>query len=823
MRKTCFFPIILFTLLITMSCGNPISAENTTAISTGVSFGVITENTITPTILPGSTKELSPFVVPTATSFPKTNPTALTAFGNTACTVTNHGGVRCWEMQVDSSSSATYANEPPPLDTGVVPPIPYDINGLTTGIADVEEACSISTAGEVYCWVPDFYYLMPQKAFGVNDAMQFLRGFNQSCYLSVSGIVKCWIADKEDAESSLFTKLPTTLKGLPNGIVSLSHCYNRSMCAITSDGKLFRWDDNDPPEYDDEYKTKVVAVDAGYAHECAIVANGGVKCWGWSNYAGQLGNGKMDPGSDSPVDVVGLDTGIVQISVGRSHTCALSVSGGVVCWGDNEDGQLGDGTIENRSAPFPVIGLDHGVQKISSGDSFSCALLSSGSVKCWGFVLPHKAADQNNPDDDTPVEIHFTEPVLSVYAMAVGYSHACAIIKKHFPNLNDRYLPKIKCWGKNEFGQLGDGTRVNRYSPVDVESSDLLMNYPPEKVVAGKDHTCALLSQGSNIICWGRNDSGQLGDGTTIDKEYPVIVAGFTGSYLVAGGNHTCSIGAPMVPELTAPTYSSPTYGVEDSREIWCWGSNKYGQLGDGTNIDRSTPVKVEGISGYFRELVLGENHTCVRLEDNSVKCWGRNNYGQLGDGTTVDSNVPVQTALHSGAMQLAAGFNHTCAWTMQNIFMECWGANQSGQLGDGTTENRLTPVEALASEREHSLYIVAGGNSTCIRNSSSGGVLRCWGGNEFGQLGDGTTLDRSIAVDNRFTNLGSSQDPTPYPGETRSGVFTFLLSGGFSCVYSHLFIICWGQNSSGQLGDGTTIDRVTASLVTPLYYDPEL
>jgi alpha-tubulin suppressor-like RCC1 family protein len=820
MRKPFLFPIILFALFIITACGNPITAGNTTAIATVSSYGVITENTTTPSIFPSSTKEISPFVVPTATSFPKTNPTALTAFGKTACTVTNHGGVRCWEMQ-EEHSRGTYENEPPPSDIDVVPPIPYDINGLTTGIADVQDTCSISTGGEIYCWDPDFYYLMPQKAFGVNDSKQILRGSAQSCYLSVSGIVKCWIADKGDSESSLFTKLPTTLKGLPNGIVSLSYCYNGSMCAITSDGKLFRWDHNDPPEYDDEYKTKVVAVDAGYAHECAIVANGGVKCWGWSNYSGQLGNGKMDPGSFSPVDVVGLDTGIVQISVGSSHTCALSVSGGVVCWGNNEDGQLGDGTTENRSAPVPVIGLEKGVQNIASGDSFSCALLSSGSVKCWGFVLPLKAADQNNPDDDAPIEIHFIEPVLSVYTMAVGYSHACAIIKKHFPLLNDHYLPKIKCWGKNDNGQLGDGTLVNRLSPVDVLNIDGRSDLSAETLAAGKDHTCGL-STGGRIFCWGSNDSGQLGDGSTVDKEYPVLLEGFIGSYLVAGGDHTCSIGGLTVPVLSTPTYSPPTYGVEQSREIWCWGSNKYGQLGDGTNIDRLTPVKVEGLSGYLSDLVLGENHTCVRLEDNSVKCWGRNNYGQLGNGTTIDSNVPVQASLHSGAMQLAAGFNHTCAWTMQNIFMECWGANQSGQLGDGTTENRLTPVEALASEGEHSLYIAAGGNATCIQNSYSGEVFRCWGGNEFGQLGDGTTLDRLNAVNNRFTNLGSSQDPTPYPGATRSGASTFLMSGGFSCVYSYLFIICWGQNSFGQLGDGTTIDRVTAALVTPLYYDPE-
>ena len=318
----------------------------------------------------------------------------------------------------------------------------------------------------------------------------------------------------------------------------------------------------------------VAAIAAGYYHTCALTSAGGVECWGWNDH-GQLGDGRQRCGdvhcsSLNPVAVAGLASGVAAIAAGGYHTCALMSGGGVKCWGDNESGQLGDGTTIDRHTPVDVSGLASGVAAISAGGAHSCAL-SSGGVLCWGY---------------------------------------------------------------NTYGQLGDGTTDMRHTPVAVSG----LASGVTAISAGGGHTCALTSA-SAAVCWGYNGSGQLGDGTTTDRHAPVAVSGLASGVaaIAPGGAHTCAL--------------TTAGGVR------CWGWNRRGQLGDGTTTGRRTPVAVSGLASGVKAIAAGNEHTCALTSPGGVDCWGWNGEGELGDWTTVTSLEPVGVIGFGGSIKCAVPY----------------------------------------------------------------------------------------------------------------------------------------------------------------------
>ncbi|MEZ4718686.1 MAG: hypothetical protein R2851_21705 [Caldilineaceae bacterium] len=245
------------------------------------------------------------------------------------------------------------------------------------------------------------------------------------------------------------------------------------------------------------------------------------------------------------------------------------------------------------------------------------------------------------------------------------------------------------------------------------------------QVVTGQNHTCILTSSG-DVQCWGRNHGGQLGNGNKTDQMTPVDVVGLASDIvkLTAGDNHTCAL--------------------TQSGGMKCWGENVGGQIGDGTTTDRTAPVNVTGMTSGVAEIIGGYRHTCAVLTTGAVKCWGTNTYGTLGDGTTTDRTTPQSVSgMNSGAVALAAGGGHTCA-LMNNGGVKCWGRNNNGQLGDGTKTNRLTPVN-VSGLAAWVAAIAAENANTCALTISGG--LKCWGRNSDGQVGDGTTTDRTTPV----------------------------------------------------------------------------
>ena len=351
----------------------------------------------------------------------------------------------------------------------------------------------------------------------------------------------------------------------------------------------------------------------GNSHTCALFAAGAVKCWG-SNGGGQLGDNNAPNESHLPVAVVGLSSGVTAITAGAAHTCALLVTGAVKCWGVNGSGQVGDADAGvNKDEPVSVVGLgtDSAVLAISAGGGHhTCALLSTGAVKCWGYNPYGQVGDRTSVDRDEPVNVSGLG--LGVRAVSAGGYHTCALFE----------TGAVKCWGYNPTGQLGDNSATNRDEPVDVNG----LGAGVAAIRGGLDHTCALTETGA-AKCWGANAFGQVGDNSTTNRNEPVGVSGLDSGVagLSGGVLHTCAL------LLTG--------------EVKCWGDNQFGQLGDNSHQGRLTPASVSALPGPAAMVSAGGVHTCALLVTGTVNCWGNNGAGQLGDGTTSDRDEPVAVA----------------------------------------------------------------------------------------------------------------------------------------------------------------------------------
>jgi alpha-tubulin suppressor-like RCC1 family protein len=368
------------------------------------------------------------------------------------------------------------------------------------------------------------------------------------------------------------------------------------------------------------------------------------------------------------ISQIGVMLWTESISTGGNHTCAI-LSGAVKCWGHNDQGQVGDATSgTNRTSPVAVSGLSSGVTKISAGYNHTCALLSTGAVKCWGYNEQGQIGDATSGTNRTsPVAVSGLSS--GVTAISTTGQHTCALLS----------TGAVKCWGHNNLGQIGDTTSgTNRTSPVAVSG----LSSGVTAISAGDLHTCALLSSGA-VKCWGHNNLGQIGDTTSgTNRTSPVDVSGLSSGVtaISAGGYHTCAL--------------------LSSGAVKCWGWNGFGQIGDATSgTNRTSPVAVSGLSSGVTAISAGNYHTCALLSSGAVKCWGHNTqYGQIGDGTLgTNRTSPVAVSgLSSGVTAISNGDFHTCA-ILSSGAVKCWGLNGQGQIGDGTSgTNRTSPVSVL-------------------------------------------------------------------------------------------------------------------------------
>lgn len=507
-------------------------------------------------------------------------------------------------------------------------------------------------------------------------------------------------------------------------------------------------------------------VAAGGRHACALTSDGGVMCWGHNN-SGQLGDGSNDDHL-TPVEVTGLAGDIVAVAAGYHHNCALDTAGRTMCWGRNLDGQLGNSQNINSPVPVTATGLSNFVAAIVAGRFHSCALMTWGGVKCWGRNANGQLGTGNTAPSSAPVGVHGLAS--GVVALAAGAFHSCALIASG----------EVKCWGRNTQGRLGDGTTQDRHEPREVIGldGDVLA------IAGGGGHTCALTSAGA-VECWGANQGGQLGNGMSTDSPVPVTSLASGAVAISAGSSHSCAL--------------------TDWSGIRCWGRNNHGQLGDDSTSNSSVPVDVAGagIGGIMlgaAGVAAGDQYSCAMTRFGGVRCWGANGVGQLGTGDNIDRDMPADVArLAMGAVAVAAGGLNTCALTTAGG-VHCWGANDSGQLGDGSIIDSDVPVE-VSELVAGSVMVAVGGAHVCAR--TGGGALKCWGYNNYGQLGVGSDDFHGI--------------PQDVPG-LGSGVIGIALGHWHSCaVTSPGDVLCWGSNYYGQVGDTTSVNRHSPTLVTGL------
>ncbi|MFE4517101.1 RCC1 domain-containing protein [Kitasatospora sp. NPDC056783] len=338
---------------------------------------------------------------------------------------------------------------------------------------------------------------------------------------------------------------------------------------------------------------------------------------------------------------------------------------------------------------------------------------------------------------------------------------------------------RLKSWGNNRSGQLGDGTRADLRTTATTVLG--LTGSEVVKIAAGGagaslGHGLALLAD-RTVCSWGVNGSGQLGDGSVFGHNAPGRVAGLTTTTdIAAGGAHSLALLADGT--------------------VMAWGQNTHGQLGDGSSADSNVPVRVEGLHKVVA-IAAGLHHSLALREDGTVWAWGHGLNGQLGDGTSASRGTPAQVTGLTGITRIAAGANHSLALagapgTANTV--KAWGYNATGQLGDNTTIHRFTPVTTQGAWSGGVTQIAAGANHS-LAVTDSDNRLKAWGQNTSGQLGDGTTVFRVTPV----TVPGLSGVRTVAAGREH----TMALSGN-STVHS------WGHNGSGQLGDGTTTDSTT-------------
>ncbi|MFM5904590.1 MAG: IPT/TIG domain-containing protein, partial [Micrococcales bacterium] len=344
-------------------------------------------------------------------------------------------------------------------------------------------------------------------------------------------------------------------------------------------------------------------------------------------------------GVSANTNVLSLLSAPIQLAAGASHSCAALADGTAKCWGLNTNGQLGDNTTVQKTSPVLVSGLT-GVSSVAAGTAFSCAVLNAG------------------------------------------------------------VSGTVKCWGLNTNGQLGDATTTQRLTPVSVANI-----VGAVQVVAGASHACALLSDGT-VRCWGLNTNGQLGDGTTVQKTSPALtsIAGLSGvTAISAGGSTTCAL--------------------LSTGAVKCWGLNTNGQLGDNTTTQKLVPTAVSGIDGTAAKataIAVGASHSCALISDGTVRCWGLNSSGQLGDNTLVQKLVPTTVKATAstnltGVTAISAGAAHTCAiiGSGSTATAKCWGSNANGRLGNGSTTNSSLPVTVTVTLTTGITAIVAGGSHT--------------------------------------------------------------------------------------------------------------
>jgi cysteine-rich repeat protein len=658
----------------------------------------------------------------------------------------------------------------------------------------------------------------------VPDWSRLATGRYHTCALLYTGAVRCWgrgesgqlgygntnnIGDDEVPASIGYVNVGGTVVQLAAG--------DSHTCALLDSGAVRCWGDgfygqlgygnsndigdNEAPASASDVNVggTVVQIVAGGVHTCALLDTGAVRCWG-GGFSGRLGYGNTNNIGDNEAPAlagnVNVGGTVVQLAAGTSHTCALLDSGTVRCWGLGLYGRLGYGNANNigdNEVPASVGDVTVGgtVIQIAAGEYHTCALLDIGAVRCWGSGDNGRLGYGNTDtigDNDSPASAGDVNVGGTVTQIAAGGSHTCTVLNTGL----------VRCWGVGGWGALGYG---NPYSIGDDEvpasAGNVNVGGDVTQIATGNLHTCALRDTGA-VLCWGWGSYGQLGYGNTNsigDNETPAsagsVNLGGTAIHIAAGGSHTCAL--------------------FDSGAVRCWGGGGNGQLGYGDTSrigDNEAPASAGNVSvgGPVVQLDASRGqHTCAVLDSGAVRCWGWGSSGQLGYGNTDsigDNEAPASAGnvnVGGTVIQIAAGWTHTCA-RLNTGTVRCWGEGGNGELGYGNTDSigdNEAPVSAGNVNVGGTVIQIAAGHAyTCALLAN--GAVRCWGSGSSGKLGYSNT-----------NNIGDNEVPT-LVGNVNVGGTVIQIAAGWTHTCALLAtggVRCWGEGDHGKLGYGNTND----------------
>ncbi len=648
-------------------------------------------------------------------------------------------------------------------------PVATSMAGVLSGktVTDIQAGSSYTCAfaSGFYCW-------------GANSQGQLGNASNTDSSLPVTVATG----------GALAGKTPTALLHGPSA---------HTACGIAS-GAAYCWGDGDGYARGDGVTTDSnvpTAVDAsgalagktlasgsvGTLHGCVLDTAGLAYCWG-ADYTGTSPTSSSTPVA---VDASGTLSGVTlaYIASGDAH-CALGTNNRAYCWGDNAYGSLGDNTTTARSQAVRVL-----FNNKQGNTGYRFYANANSSTPGAPLADTNEVAQLSMAGETFRLRTDIAYNASPAYgSIAAGEEFSCALA-----------VEGPYCWGAGDDGQLGNGTTAYSSSPVPVTTSGVLAGENISAIAAGGWHACVIAS--GTPYCWGRDGAGQLGDGGSTDQTVPVAVdttnylSGKTLTAITAGSEHTCAIA---------------------DGQAYCWGLNDYGQLGDSSTTDRSTPVPVD-VSGVLAGKTLtkieaGDKYTCA-LADGAAYCWGRNSNGQLGIGSTSSSNTVPVAVTATGVLAgktvtgISGGYQHTCVVASGAAY--CWGNGANGRLGNASTSSQNNPVAVDTSgvlAGKTVTAVTASGYHTC---AVADGQAYCWGQGSESQLGNNTT---------------TSTQSTPVAVTTAGVLSGKAVTGIFAGHYSHTCTIaagrvyCWGRNATRQLGHATTTNSsvpVTTNVTT--------